>query len=183
LRHIIFCCTYLHTFLLAPSPVQDALLTLHNGIVEVTWEPPVTPNGMIYQYIVQRTNASGIFFQHISASQFNTSLPYFNDALVSIAAINLYGQSQFEHAESKGIHIQNTSSLEINNYVCTEACLPSPCINDGTCVTTMDGGSQEMFHCVCTPQFTGVYCETSTPRTNGNVSTYITYIHTRTVQG
>ena len=55
----------------------------------------------------------------------------------------------------------------------TEACLPSPCINGGTCVTTMDGGSQEMFHCACAPQFTGVYCETAASSTNGNTAIYI----------
>ena len=52
---------------------------------------------------------------------------------------------------------------------CTEACLPSLCINGGTCATIMDGGSQETFQCVCTPQFTGVYCETASTRTNGNI--------------
>ena len=50
----------------------------------------------------------------------------------------------------------------------TEACLPSPCINGGTCMITMDGGSQEIFHCICTPQFSGEYCETTASRTNGN---------------
>lgn len=88
---------------LVPSPVQNPILTLLDGIVEVTWEPPAIPNGIVYQYIVQRINASGKFFQHISATQFDTTLVYFNDALVSVAAINLYGQSQFEYAESRGI--------------------------------------------------------------------------------
>ena len=71
--------------------------------MEVTWEPPAVPNGIIYQYIVQRINASGRFFKHIIPNQLNTSLAYYNDALVSVAAVNLYAQSEFEHAESEGI--------------------------------------------------------------------------------
>ena len=79
------------------------MLTLVDGIVEVTWKPPAVPNGIIYQYIVQRINASGRFFKHVIPSQLYTSLVYYNDALVSVAAVNLFAQSQFEHAESKGI--------------------------------------------------------------------------------
>lgn len=64
----------------------------------------------------------------------------------------------------------------------TEACLPSPCINGGTCMTTMDGGSQEMFHCACAPQFTGVYCETAASSTNGNTLINVEiYIYTHTM--
>ena len=64
------------------------------------------------------------------------------------------------------------------NEICiTEACFPSPCINNGTCVTSMDGGNQETFHCVCTPQFTGVYCEATNPSTNGNILYVITCMH------
>ena len=91
-------------FPLVPSPVQDPLLTLLDGVVQVTWEPPAVPNGIIYQYIVQRINASGIFFKHILPNQLDTSLVYYSDALVSVAAVNLYGQSQFEYAESKGTY-------------------------------------------------------------------------------
>ena len=77
----------------------------------MTWKPPAVPNGIIYQYIVQRINASGRFFTHILPNQLDTSLVYYNDALVSVTAVNLYGQSQFEYAESKGIvhWLQNTS--------------------------------------------------------------------------
>ena len=71
-------------------------------MVEVTWKPPATPNGAIHQYIVQRINASGRFFKHILANQLATSLIYYNDALVSVAVVNLHGQSQFEYAEPKG---------------------------------------------------------------------------------
>lgn len=78
------------------------MLTLLDAIVEVTWKPPAVPNGIIYQYVVQRVNASGRFFQHIFGNQLDTSLVYYSDALVLVAAVNLYGQSQFEYAESKG---------------------------------------------------------------------------------
>lgn len=84
------------------------MVTLLDGIVEVTWRPPAVPNGVIYQYVVQRINGSGRFFKHIFANELDTSLVYYNDALVSVAAINLYGQSQFEYAESKGKWLHNT---------------------------------------------------------------------------
>ena len=153
-------------FPVVPSPVQDATLTLLDGMVEVTWKPPAVPNGIIHQYIVQRINASGKFFKHILANQLDTSLVYYNDALVLVAAVNLYGQSQFEYAEPKGTVLM--LRIVKDEICCTEACLPSLCINGGTCEPIMDGGSQETFQCVCTPQFTGVYCETASSRTNGN---------------
>ena len=89
---------------LAPSPVQDAVLTLVNEMINVTWTPPVVPNGIIYQYIVQRVNSSGKFYHHVPANQHTISLPYFNDALAFVAAVNLYGQSVFEHAVPTGMH-------------------------------------------------------------------------------
>ena len=71
-------------------------------------------------------------------------------------------------------HIQ----LRMKYTCCTEACLPSPCINGGVCAVIMDGGSQETFQCVCTPQYTGVYCETASSRTNGTIPCVVTYIQT-----
>ena len=71
-------------------------------MINVTWTPPVVPNGIIYQYIVQRVNSSGKFYNHVPANQHTISLPYFNDALVFVAAVNLYGQSDFEYVKSKG---------------------------------------------------------------------------------
>ena len=85
-----------------PSPVQDAVLTLVDGMINVTWTPPVVPNGIIYQYIVQRVNSSRKFYHHVPANQQTISLPYFNDALVFVAAVNLYGQSEFKYAGSQG---------------------------------------------------------------------------------
>ena len=93
----------LFCYSLVPSVVQEALVTLVNGEVNVTWSPPAVPNGEILQYVVQRINASGKFFEHVPANQYTMTLPYYNDVLVFIAAINLYGQSQFIHAEPKGI--------------------------------------------------------------------------------
>ena len=87
----------------APSPVQDAVVMLVDGMIKVTWTPPVVTNGIIYQYIVQRVNSSGKFHHHAPANQHTISLPYLNDALVFVAAVNLYGQSEFEHAKSQGM--------------------------------------------------------------------------------
>jgi len=72
-------------------------------MVHVIWTPPVVPNGIIYQYIVQRVNSSGKFNHHVPANRHTTSLPYFNDALVFVAAVNLYGQSILEHAVPMGM--------------------------------------------------------------------------------
>ena len=94
---------YAVLYSLAPSVVQEALVTLVNGEVNVTWSPPAIPNGAINQYVVQRINASGKYFEHITGNQHTATLPYYSDALVFIAAINLYGQSRFIHAKPKGI--------------------------------------------------------------------------------
>ena len=87
----------------APSPVQDAVLTLINGFIRVTWTPPIVPNGIIYQYIVQRINSIGKFYSYFSATNNHTTLPYFNDTVVFVAAVNLYGQSKFIHAVPEGM--------------------------------------------------------------------------------
>jgi len=71
-------------------------------MINVTWKPPVVCNGIIYQYIVQRVNFSGKFYHHVPAKQHTISLPYSGDALVYVAAVNLYGQSVFEYAEPQG---------------------------------------------------------------------------------
>ena len=57
---------------------------------------------MILQYIVKRINSSGKSYQYISRDQNYLELPYFNDALVFVAAVNQYGQSSFEQAKSSG---------------------------------------------------------------------------------
>jgi len=76
-------------------------------MVNVTWTPPVVPNGIIYQYIVQRVNSSGKFCHNVPANQHTISLPYFNDALVFVAAVNLFGQSVFELTVPKGMQTIN----------------------------------------------------------------------------
>ena len=73
-------------------------------MINVTWTPPVVPNGIIYQYIVQRVNSSGKFYHHVPANQHTISLPFFDDALVFVAAVNLYGQSVFERANSQSMY-------------------------------------------------------------------------------
>ena len=93
-------------------------------MINVTWTPPVVPNGIIHQYIVQRVNSSGKFYYHIPANQYTISLPYFNDALVFVATVNLYGQSVFVQAKSQGIIIFNSINVGLNQ-VYTDRNMPS----------------------------------------------------------
>ena len=86
----------------APSSVQNSLVTLVGSTINITWSPPSTPNGIILQYIVRRINSSGKSYHHISGNQYYLELPYFNDALVFVAAVNQYGQSSFEVAQPNG---------------------------------------------------------------------------------
>ena len=91
-----------HTYI-APIPVQNTLVTLVGNIINITWSPPSTANGMILQYIVKRINSSGKYYHHVSRDKLYLELPYFNDALVFVSAINQYGQSNFEQAKSNGM--------------------------------------------------------------------------------
>ena len=92
----------------APSSVQSALVTLVDDMINITWSPPSITNGMILQYIVQRINSSGKFYHFISRNQNSLTLPYFNDALVLVAAVNQYGQSNFTLATSSGTYMSTT---------------------------------------------------------------------------
>ena len=47
-------------------------------------------------------NSSGNSYHHISGNRNYLELPYFNNALVFVSAVNLYGQSEFEIARSSG---------------------------------------------------------------------------------
>ena len=93
---------YVHFIFSAPSSVQSSLVTLVGNMINITWSPPAITNGMILQYIVRRTNSSGKSYHHISGNQNYLELPYFNDALVFVAAVNQYGQSSFELAKPSG---------------------------------------------------------------------------------
>jgi len=121
-------------------------------MVHVTWTPPIVPNGIIYQYIVQRVNSSGKFYHHVPANQHTISLPYFNDALVFIAAINLYGQSEYKLSQSQGIVLFIV--LYYYPLFIVVPCLPSPCLNGGICLPT-NGTSR----CSCIEIYSGLYCE------------------------
>ena len=90
-----------HTYI-APISVQNALVTLVGNIINITWSLPSITNGMILQYIVQRINSSGRYYHHVSRDKYYLELPYFNDALVFVSAVNQYGQSSFELAKSSG---------------------------------------------------------------------------------
>ena len=112
--------TILYTLLLlciiysiAPSSVQNTSVTLVGDMINITWSPPSISNGMILQYIVKRVNSSGRSYHYISRDQNYLELPYFNDALVFVAAVNQYGQSSFEQANSSG----KKKSLKYNALV------------------------------------------------------------------
>ena len=105
----MLCGTTLYTLLLlciiystAPSSVQNTSVTLVGDMINITWSPPSISNGFILQYIVQRINSSGKSHYYVSGNQNYLELPYFNDALVFVAAVNQYGQSSFERAKSNG---------------------------------------------------------------------------------
>ena len=147
---------------LAPSSVQDALVTLVDGdMINITWSPPAVLNGVIHQYIVKRINSSGTFYHHVSANQHHILLPYFNDALVFISAVNLFGQSDYEYAKTNGIimyiaFITNTYFIIcICMYVFVVPCLPSPCINNGTCTVN----AADQLQCNCKEVHFGTFCE------------------------
>ena len=72
-------------------------------MINVTWSPPSVSNGIIVQYIVQRINSSGKSYHHVPGNQNYLELPYYNDALVFVAAVNQYGQSSFKLSESAGM--------------------------------------------------------------------------------
>ena len=98
------CINNILLFYLDPSSVQDPLVTLVDGeLINITWSPPIIPNGIIHQYIIKRINSSGTFYYHVSANQHHIVLPYYNDALLFVSAVNLFGQSNYEHVKPKGI--------------------------------------------------------------------------------
>ena len=135
--------------------MQNSLVTLVGSTINITWSPPSITNGMILQYIVQRINSSGKSYHHISGNQNYLELPYFNDALVFVTAVNQYGQSSFELAKSSGK--KNMHPMFVLTYQYTAPCLPSPCINNGTCVTV----NITNLRCVCNGSFFGQYCEST----------------------
>ena len=71
-------------------------------MVNITWLPSSIFNGLIVQHIVQRIDSSGKSYYSVSGDQHYLELPYFNNSLVSVAAVNQYGQSSFEMAKSSG---------------------------------------------------------------------------------
>ena len=72
-------------------------------MINVTWSPPATPNGVIHQYIIKRINSSGTFYHYVPGNQHDLFLPHFKDALIFVSAVNLFGQSDFEHARPSGM--------------------------------------------------------------------------------
>ena len=88
----------------APTSVQNSLVTLTSNTINITWSLPTITNGMILQYIVRRINSSGKSYHYVSRDKHYLELPYFNDALVFVSAVNQYGQSSFEQANSNGMN-------------------------------------------------------------------------------
>ena len=86
----------------APTSVQNALSTVVDNIVNVTWSPPSISNGIILQYIVKGIDSNDNYYFHVSGNKHYLEIPYFNNALVLVSAVNLYGQSEFEIARSSG---------------------------------------------------------------------------------
>ena len=90
-------------YYLAPSSVQNVIVTLIDAeMINVTWLPSVTVTDIVHQYIIKRINSSGTFHYHVSANQQHIVLPYYNDALVFVSAVNLFGVSDFEQAQPSG---------------------------------------------------------------------------------
>ena len=94
-------------------------MSLAGNIVKISWSPPSIFNGLIVQYIVQKINSSGKSYYSVSGDQHYLELPYFNDAMVSVAAVNQYGQSSFKLAKSSGKKSLSTAFTYM--YVC--ACI------------------------------------------------------------
>ena len=145
------------------------MVTLVGDVINITWSPPFIFNGEILQYIVQRVNSSGKFYYHISGNRNYLELPFYNDALVFISAVNQYGQSSYERAKT------NIYGMPMNNimYVlycivfiisCIAPCLPSPCVN-GSCFTNFYDP-----YCYCPDSFHGRFCE-STQKVGSGICT------------
>ena len=151
---------------IAPSPVQDTLVTLVDDIINITWSPPAIPNGVIHQYIVQRINSSGTFYYHVPADTHHISLPYVNDALIFVSAVNLFGQSKFTQALPNGM-VSHLKCIKCHHFIYVAPCLPSPCLNNGICVALKSNHLQQS-PCTCVGIYSGKFCE------NGDkVSAYI----------
>ena len=88
---------------LAPSPVQNVLVKLIDSqMINVTWSPSVIHTSAVHQHVIKRINSSGTFYYHVSADQYHIVLPYYNDALIFVSAVGLFGLSDFEHAKTSG---------------------------------------------------------------------------------
>ena len=99
---------YVYTIFLlcisAPSSVRNLTLAIVDDTIVITWSPPIIPHhGVILQYIVQRITSSGKSYYYVPGTQNSFVLPYSDNALVYVAAVNLYGQSNFELARSVGM--------------------------------------------------------------------------------
>ena len=53
------------------------------------------------------------------------------------------------------VNLLNSNLLIFSYYMSVVPCLPSPCFNNGTCITVNATDQQ----CVCIDSFTGQFCE------------------------
>ena len=97
----------------APSSVRNLELTLIDNTMVVRWSPPIIPYGEILQYTVQRVTSSGKSYYYVSGDQNSLALSHSGNAVVSVAAVNQYGQSSFELAKSTGMKIYVNSFVLI----------------------------------------------------------------------
>ena len=88
---------------LVPSPVQNALVTVVDEMINITWSSPANSNGVIHQYIVRRINSTGTLYYHVPGNQHHFLLPFLDDAaFIFVSAVNLFGQGEFEYAKPSG---------------------------------------------------------------------------------
>ena len=105
---------------LAPSPVQNASVKLIDAeMINVTWSPSVIFTSKVHQHVIKRINSSGTFYYHVSADQYHIVLPYYNDALIFVSAVGLFGLSDFEQAKTSGKRFSYLTCCIIQSILCT----------------------------------------------------------------
>ena len=98
-------CTF-NFYIIVPSHVQEASLTVVEDFINVTWSPPAVPNGVIYQYIVKQINPNDTSYYHISGNRHFILLPFSNITRIFITAANFYGHSAQEFVtSSRGMEV------------------------------------------------------------------------------
>ena len=87
-------------------------------MINVTWSPSAKSTGTVHRYIIKRINSSGTFYYHVPANQHHILLPYFNDALVFVSAVNLFGLSDFEYAKPNSMPFIHLHVMVYIHIIC-----------------------------------------------------------------